>query len=86
MTSLIKTENIVKTYNTGDSLFYDLNGVSLSVKYGEFVAIMGSSGSVKSNFMNFIDCLDVTTSGYFFLDGCDVSKLSKDNFADSRKL
>ena len=48
MTSLIKTENIVKTYNTGDSLFYALNGVSLSVEYGEFVAIMGSSGSGKS--------------------------------------
>ena len=67
MTSLIKTENIVKTYNTGDSLFYALNGVSLSVEYGEFVAIMGSSGSGKSTFMNLIGCLDVPNSGQSFL-------------------
>ena len=86
MTSLIKTENIVKTYNTGDSLFYALNGVSLSVEYGEFVAIMGSSGSGKSTFMNLIGCLDVPTSGQYFLDGIDVSKLSKDKLADIRNL
>lgn len=84
--SVIKAENIVKTYNTGDSLFYALNGVSLNVEKGDFVAIMGSSGSGKSTFMNLIGCLDVPNSGSYYLDGVDVSKLSKDELAKIRNI
>lgn len=84
--TLIKAENIVKAYNTGDSVFYALNKVSLSVEEGDFVAIMGSSGSGKSTFMNLIGCLDVPTSGSYYLDGVDVSKLSKDELAEIRNV
>ncbi len=84
--TLIRVENLVKTYNTGDSAFNALNGVNLTINAGEFVAIMGASGSGKSTFMNLIGCLDVPTSGNYFLEGINVSKLSKDELAEIRNI
>lgn len=84
--SLIEIKNIVKTYQTGDTSFNALNGVSLSVKQGEFVSIMGTSGSGKSTFMNILGCLDKPTSGSYFLDGIDVMSLNRDELSDIRNL
>lgn len=84
--SLIEVKNIIKTYNTGQESFNALNSVSLSVKHGEFVAIMGASGSGKSTFMNILGCLDKPSSGSYFLDGVDVKTLSLDELATIRNL
>lgn len=86
--NVIEVHNLIKTYQTGDTSFNALNNVSLIVKKGEFVAIMGASGSGKSTFMNQIGCLDKPTSGKYFLDGIDVSTMSSDELAviRNRKL
>ena len=84
--ALIEVKNLIKTYVTGDEVFYALNDVSLSVEEGEFVAIMGTSGSGKSTFMNMIGTLDKPTSGSYYLDGVDVLKLSQDELSDIRNL
>ena len=63
--ALIEVKNVIKTYEMGDETFYALNGVSLKVDVGEFVAIMGASGSGKSTFMNMIGCLDKPTGGEY---------------------
>lgn len=86
--NVIEVHNLIKTYQTGDTSFNALNNVSLTVKKGEFVAIMGASGSGKSTFMNQIGCLDKPTSGKYFLDGIDVSTRSSDELAviRNRKL
>ena len=86
--NVIEVHNLIKTYQTGDTSFNALNNVSLTVKKGEFVAIMGASGSGKSTFMNQIGCLDKPTSGKYFLDGIDVSTMSSDELAviRNRKL
>ncbi|HWP41716.1 MAG TPA: ABC transporter ATP-binding protein [Blastocatellia bacterium] len=68
----------------GDVDIHALHGISLDIHRGEFVAIMGASGSGKSTTMNIIGCLDRPTRGQYFLDGQDVSKLSKDELADIR--
>jgi putative ABC transport system ATP-binding protein len=83
---VIELNDIHKIYQTGDVEFHALRGVSLSVREGEFVAIMGASGSGKSTTMNIIGCLDQPTSGSYILDGVDVSGLSKDERADIRNL
>lgn len=82
--SLIEIKNIIKTYVTGDTSFRALDDVSLSIESGEFVAIMGASGSGKSTFMNMLGCLDKPTAGSYFLDGIDVMKLDSDNLSDIR--
>jgi putative ABC transport system ATP-binding protein len=84
MAEVIRVADLVKIYRMGDVEVRALNGVSLSVQSGEFVAVMGSSGSGKSTFMNIIGCLDRPTSGKYFLDGHDVSELSRDDRAEIR--
>lgn len=86
--NVIEVQHLIKTYQTGDTSFNALNDVSLTVKRGEFVAIMGASGSGKSTFMNQIGCLDKPTSGKYYLDGIDVSTMTSDELAiiRNRKL
>src|SRR5262249_39526863 len=82
--ALIKLERIKKVYHTGDVEFAALKGISFEIEHGEFVAIMGASGSGKSTMMNIIGCLDKPTEGHYYLDAFDVSQLSKDELADIR--
>ncbi len=82
---MIEIKDIRKTYKTGDISFEALKGISFTIKDGEFVAIMGPSGSGKSTLMHILGGLDNPTSGTYFLDGKDVSKLSDDELADIRK-
>ena len=84
--SLIEIKNLVKTYQTGDTSFNALDNVSLNVEKGEFVCIMGTSGSGKSTFMNMLGCLDKPTSGSYFLDGVNVKELNADELAEIRNL
>ncbi len=84
--SLIEIKNLIKTYQTGDSSFNALNDVSLTVEEGEFAAIMGTSGSGKSTFMNTLGCLDKPTSGSYHLDGVDVLSLNADKLSEIRNL
>ncbi len=82
---MIECKNIGKTYKSGDDVETQaLKSVSFLIKDGEFVAITGPSGSGKSTLMHIIGCLDTPTSGQYFLDGKDVSKLSDDELADIR--
>jgi putative ABC transport system ATP-binding protein len=83
---VIKFDHIHKVYKMGDIEVHALRGVSLTIRQGEFVAVMGVSGSGKSTMMNIIGCLDQPTRGTYILDGHDVSKLSKDDRADIRNL
>ncbi len=82
--ALIEIKNIVKTYKTGDDCFNALNGVSFSVEKGEFVAIMGTSGSGKSTCMNTLGTLDRPTSGSYYLDGVDVFSLNQEKLSEIR--
>lgn len=81
---VIQLENIHKIYSTGEVEVHALRGISLTVRRGEFLAIMGASGSGKSTLMNIIGCLDRPTRGAYWLDGQDVSQFSKDERADVR--
>ena len=81
---LIEVKNAIKTYQTGEDSFNALNDVSLTVKKGEFVAIMGTSGSGKSTFMNMLGTLDKPNSGSYFLDGEDMLNLDSNSLARVR--
>jgi putative ABC transport system ATP-binding protein len=79
--TIIKTVDLTKVYGMGNAQVRALDGVSLTIRAGEFVAIMGPSGSGKSTLMNIIGCLDRPTSGQYFLAGEDVSNLNKTKLA-----
>lgn len=83
--TIIEFKNIVKTYGVGDAQTYALNGVDLSIKEGEFVAIMGASGSGKSTSMNIIGCLDKPSSGEYLFDGVNVENLNLNQMAILRR-
>ena len=84
MSTVIEIKGITKTYQMGDVAVHALHGVDLTVKRGEFLAIMGTSGSGKSTLMNILGCLDQPTSGDYYLDGIDVHELTRDQYADIR--
>jgi putative ABC transport system ATP-binding protein len=81
---IIKVENIEKIYNPGGEIVKALNGVTFTVKKGEYIAIMGASGSGKSTLMNIIGCLDVPTSGSYLLNGVNVESLDDNELARIR--
>ena len=81
---MIELKEITKTYTMGEQQVHALCGVSLTIEKGEFVAIIGASGSGKSTMMNLIGCLDIPTTGQYFLKGKDVSRLSDDEQAQIR--
>ena len=84
MSELIRVKELRKIYRMGDVEVPALRGVTLAIGKGEFVAVMGSSGSGKSTFMNILGCLDRPTSGKYFLDGDEVGALTLDQWADIR--
>ncbi len=81
---IISVNNLTKIYTMGDVEVHALRGVDVAIKPGDFVAIIGKSGSGKSTFMNILGCLDVPTRGRYLLDGVDVSSLTKDQLARLR--
>jgi putative ABC transport system ATP-binding protein len=81
---IIELQNLVKTYKIGDTEVRALRGVSYTVDEGDFLAIMGPSGSGKSSLMNILGCLDKPTSGKYFLEGQDVSTFDKNELARIR--
>ncbi|MEL7197704.1 MAG: ABC transporter ATP-binding protein [Pseudomonadota bacterium] len=81
---LVETRGLVKTYTLGGETIHAVNDVSLSIQRGEYVAIMGASGSGKSTFMNMIGCLDVPSRGEVLIDGIPTRKMSSDELADLR--
>jgi putative ABC transport system ATP-binding protein len=84
MKAVIEIRSLKKTYRMGDVSVNALRGIDLSVHSGEMVAIIGASGSGKSTLMNLLGCLDVPTSGDYFLDGMHVNELGRDARADIR--
>src|SRR5216110_1075204 len=84
MNAVIHLEEIQKTYHTGEVDVHAVRGVTLTIQPGEFVAIMGASGSGKSTMMNTLGCLDRPTSGRFLFDGVNAGELTRDELADLR--
>ena len=84
MSALVEIEDVCKIYNPGENEVRALDHVSLTIDEQEFVAIIGHSGSGKSTLMNMLGCLDVPTSGEYWLHGQDVSALSDDELSDIR--
>jgi putative ABC transport system ATP-binding protein len=84
MSEIVRVVDIYKTYRMGDVEVPALRGVNLTMERGEFVAIMGSSGSGKSTFMNILGCLDRPTRGNYFLEGQEVGSLSRNQWAHIR--
>lgn len=86
METLVEVQDMCKIYNPGENEVRALDHVSLKINKGEFVGIIGHSGSGKSTLMNMLGCLDVPTSGRYFLNGKDVSNLTDDELSDIRNV
>ena len=84
MKEIIKVSNLRRDFPVGNEVVRALRGVSFTICEGEFVTIMGTSGSGKSTLLNILGCLDVQTSGEFFLDGVDVRSISRNDRAELR--
>ena len=84
MEQLIKVEDLCKIYNPGENEVRALDHVNLEIGQGEFVAIIGQSGSGKSTFMNMLGCLDIPTSGKYYLNGTDVSTMTDSQLSTVR--
>ncbi|MEO6184131.1 MAG: ABC transporter ATP-binding protein [Verrucomicrobiota bacterium] len=84
MNEIIQIDGVHKTYQAGDVQVHAVRGISLRIEKGEFVALMGASGSGKSTMMNILGCLDRPTKGQYLLDGIDVSSLDRDELAEIR--
>ncbi len=81
MSEILKVEELRRTFVVGSEEVHALRGVSFAVQAGEFVSIMGASGSGKSTLLNILGCLDTPSQGRYFIDGTDVSRLSKDELS-----
>jgi putative ABC transport system ATP-binding protein len=81
---VIRTEHISKVYVMGTEQVHALRDISITIKKGEYVALMGPSGSGKSTLMNMIGCLDTPTGGQYFMDGQDVSRMTDNQLAEVR--
>lgn len=84
MGEIIRIQDVYKIYNPGPNEVRALDGVSLTVNEGEFLAIVGHSGSGKSTLMNMLGCLDAPSSGAYFLEGRDVSRMTDDQLSEIR--
>ncbi|MCI8404547.1 MAG: ABC transporter ATP-binding protein [Clostridia bacterium] len=84
MPPLVEMKNVYKIYHMGDTAIHALDGISMTIEKGEFVAIVGQSGSGKSTCMNIIGCLDVATKGVYKLNGRAISNYTQDELADVR--
>jgi putative ABC transport system ATP-binding protein len=84
MAALIRTLNLTKTYAVGEVQLPALQGITLAIEHGSFVAIMGPSGSGKSTLMNILGCLDRPSAGQYWLDSISVEGLDRDQLADIR--
>jgi len=84
MDEVVRITDVTKVYTMGDQRVEALKGITFSVRQGEFIAIMGASGSGKSTCMNVLGCLDVPTSGEYRLEGVDVGELSRNELAEIR--
>jgi putative ABC transport system ATP-binding protein len=84
MKEVIKTEHLAKVYVMGTEQVHALRDISIAINEGEYVALMGPSGSGKSTLMNMIGCLDTPTSGRYYLDGQDVSRMTDNQLAEVR--
>jgi putative ABC transport system ATP-binding protein len=84
--TIIEISNLRKDYYIGEITVHALRGVNLQIKDGEFVAIMGASGSGKSTMLNILGCLDKPSGGSYYLDSADVNKMNRDELAKLRNL
>jgi putative ABC transport system ATP-binding protein len=84
MDTIIEIKNLKKDYHIGEVTVHALRGIDLHIRAGEFVAIMGVSGSGKSTMLNILGCLDKPSNGEYYLDGVDISTMNKDELAKLR--